>query len=166
MGVVRRLTNHAQPFCRLRIDWLTCSAMKTENTRGKGGTWGWILAAGVATIATLPIRAHALTMCYVDREDNVVCKAADAAPKTVADTGYELALSPDGSRLLYTRDEKGMERTLVVYDLKSGKSHDLLKGVVRLGKWSPDGRTIAFLKNVSQNWQVWTMPADTPAKAA
>jgi Tol biopolymer transport system component len=117
-------------------------------------------------VAILPIRAHALTMCYVDHDDNVVCKVGDAAPKTVADTGYELALSPDGSRLLYTRDEKGMERTLVIYDLKSGKPHDLLKGVVRLGKWSPDGKTIAFLKNVPPNWQVWTMPADAPAKAA
>jgi len=50
--------------------------------------------------------------------------------KVVAPEGTELALSHDGKKLLYTRSDSktSPDRTIVLYDLDSGKSLDLLHG--------------------------------------
>jgi uncharacterized membrane protein len=91
-----------------------------------------------------------------------------AVKKIAAPEGSELALSHDGKKLLYTRaDSKaGPDRTIVLYDFNTGRSQDLLHGLVRRAFWSPDDTRIAFLKSQDQKWQIWTFPAATPDAAA
>jgi uncharacterized membrane protein len=84
--------------------------------------------------------------------------------KIAAPTGSELALSHDGKKLLYTRDDSKNrpERTIVLYDFDTGRSKDLIHGLVRRAFWSPDDTRIAFLYNQDQKWQVWTLPIAAP----
>ena len=87
--------------------------------------------------------------------------------KIVAPAGSELCLSHDGKKLLYTRsDSKAVpDRTIVLYDADSGKSLDLVQGLVRQAFWSSDDSRIAFLKAQNQSWQVWSSPAAMPEAA-
>ena len=89
------------------------------------------------------------------------------AKKVVAPEGTELALSHDGKKLLYTRSDSktSPDRTIVLYDLDSGKSVDLLHGLVRQAFWSPDDGRIVFLKALDSSWQVWSFPAGHPESA-
>jgi len=79
----------------------------------------------------------------------------------------KLALSHDGKKLLYTRSDSktSPDRTIVLYDLDSGKSLDLLHGLVRQAFWSPDDGRIVFLKALDSSWQVWSFPAGHPESA-
>jgi uncharacterized membrane protein len=88
--------------------------------------------------------------------------------KIVAPAGSELCLSHDGKKLLYTRiDSKpAPDRTIVLYDADSGKSLDLVHGLVQQPFWSPDDSRIAFLKAQNQGWQVWSFPTAMPEAAA
>jgi WD40-like Beta Propeller Repeat len=85
--------------------------------------------------------------------------------KIVAPVGHQLSLSHDGKRLLFTRDEQGKDRTIVMYDAGSGKSTDVMRGLVQRAFWSPDDSRIAFMRSTGQDWTVWTMPAGSPDKA-
>lgn len=91
-----------------------------------------------------------------------------AIKKVVAPVGSELCLSHDGKKLLYTRSDSktSPDRTIVLYDADSGKSQDLLRGLVRQAFWSPDDSRIAFLKAQDQSWQVWSFAAAMPEAAA
>jgi uncharacterized membrane protein len=84
--------------------------------------------------------------------------------KIAAPAGSELALSHDGKKLLYTRDDSktSPQRTIVLYDFDTGRSKDLIHGLVRSAFWSPDDTHVAFLNNQDQKWQVWTLPIATP----
>ena len=42
--------------------------------------------------------------------------------KIVAPAGYQLSLSHDGKRLLFTHDEQGKDRTIMMYDAVSGRT--------------------------------------------
>jgi uncharacterized membrane protein len=88
--------------------------------------------------------------------------------KIAAPAGSELALSHDGKRLLYTRDDSksGPERTIVLYDFTTGRSKDLVHGTVRQAFWSPDDSRIAFLNFQENEWQIWTLPSATLDNAA
>jgi uncharacterized membrane protein len=90
-----------------------------------------------------------------------------AVKKVAAPAGSELALSHDGKKLLYTRDDSKTrpERTIVLYDFDTGRSKDLIHGLVRQAFWSPDDTRVAFLKNDDQKWQVWTFPIASPETA-
>jgi Tol biopolymer transport system component len=88
-----------------------------------------------------------------------------APARLVAKKGYELSLSPDGKRLLYTVDAEGTKRVLMLYEADNGKSRETVSGVVREQRWSPDGSKISFLKIVGDAWQIWVMPAADPSKA-
>jgi uncharacterized membrane protein len=88
-------------------------------------------------------------------------------PKMVAAEGSQLALSHDGKRLLYTREDKATDmRAIVLYDSATGKSTDVLTGAVQQAFWSPDDTRIAFLKFVDGKWQLWIAPVATPEMAA
>lgn len=91
-----------------------------------------------------------------------------AIKKIAAPEGSELALSHDGKKLLYTRSDSktSPDRTIVLYDFDTGRSQDLIHGLVRQAFWSPDDSRIAFLKFQDQKWQIWTFPAATPESAA
>jgi hypothetical protein len=88
-----------------------------------------------------------------------------AMKKTVAPTGFELSLSHSGKKLIYTHDLAGTNRTIVLYDVDSGRSQDLITGLAHQAFWSPDDSRIAFLKFVDEKWQVWTFPSNAPDQA-
>jgi len=105
-------------------------------------------------------------VAYLNSAGNIVLSRA-GVKKITAQAGTELALSHDGKKLLYTRfDSKtGPERTIVLYDFDSGKSQDLVHGLVRQAFWSSDDSRIVFLKAQDHDWQIWSFPAATPDAA-
>ncbi len=110
--------------------------------------------------------APPVAVAYLDPTGKVVLSRGEVK-KTVAPAGTELALSHDGKKLLYTRSDSktGPERTIVLYEADSGRSKDLVTGLVRQAFWSLDDTHIAFLKNAEQKWQVWTFALNEPEKA-
>jgi len=108
-----------------------------------------------------------VAMAYLNPAGSVVLSRG-AVKKIVAPAGSELCLSHDGKKLLYTRSDSktAPDRTIVLYDADSGKSQDLVRGLVRQAFWSPDDSRIAFLKAQDQSWQVWSFPATMPEAAA
>jgi hypothetical protein len=119
-----------------------------------------------------------VAVAYINAAGKLVVKRGSVARTVTAKGGYQPALSHDGKRLLYTTDVQGDvkgdtrssdpdgERTISLYDWATGKSSELLRGSVRQPFWSPDDTRIAFLKSDGSKWQLWTMPADAPEKAA
>ncbi len=107
-----------------------------------------------------------VAVAYLNSAGSVVLSRG-ATKKIAASAGAELALSHDGKKLLYTRPDSNTDtdRTIVLYDLDSGKSLDLVHGLVRQAFWSPDDRRIAFLKALDRSWQVWLFPTGNPESA-
>ncbi len=105
-----------------------------------------------------------VAMAFIDGTGKVVLVRSGMA-KIVAPAGNQLSLSHDGKRLLFTREEQGKDRTIVMYDAVSGKSAELMRGLVQRAFWSPDDSQIAFMRSTGQDWTVWTMPPGSPEKA-
>src|SRR6266849_4365037 len=107
-----------------------------------------------------------LAVAYLNSTGKVVLSRG-TTKKIAAPVGTELALSHDGKKLLYTRSDSNTspDRTIVLYDFDSGKSLDLVHGLVRQAFWSPDDSRIAFLKALDRSWQVWSFPAGNPESA-
>lgn len=111
--------------------------------------------------------ACAATLAYRDPGGRLLLRGEDGSSKVVAGrNGYEACFSADAQRLVYTREEDGPNRTLVLYERGRGRSRDLVHGLVRQGHWSPDGGRIAFLKFSEGSWQIWTMAVTEPEKAS
>ncbi len=107
-----------------------------------------------------------VAVAYLNSAGSVVLSRG-ATKKIAAPAGAELALSHDGKKLLFTRSDSttSPERTIVFYDFDSGKSLDLVHGLVRQAFWSPDDHRIAFLKAVDRSWQVWVFPSGNAESA-
>jgi uncharacterized membrane protein len=88
--------------------------------------------------------------------------------RIAAPSGSQLALSHDGKRLLYTREDpkSNPPDTIVLYDFETGRSRDLVHGVVGQPFWSPDDARIAYVSTADQKSQVWTTAPDSPERAA
>jgi len=108
-----------------------------------------------------------VAVAYLNSASSVVLSRGKTK-KIAAPAGTELALSHDGKKLLYTRSDSksSPDRTIVLYDFDSGKSLDLVQGLVRQAFWSPDDGRVAFLKALDNSWQVWSFPATMPEAAA
>jgi len=108
-----------------------------------------------------------IAVAYLNSAGNVVLSSGPKK-KIAAQAGTELALSHDGKKLLYTRSDSksSPDRTIVLYDFDSGKSLELVHGLVRQAFWSPDDGRIAFLKTVDRSWQVWSFYSSMPEAAA
>ena len=108
-----------------------------------------------------------VAVAYLNSAGSVVFSRG-ATKRIVAQSGTEPALSHNGKKLLYTRsDSKTVpDRTIALYDFDSGKSQELVHGLVRQAFWSPDDTHVAFLKAQDQAWQVWAFPAGMPETAA
>ena len=102
---------------------------------------------------------------YINTTDKVVFKRG-AQAKIVGPAGSQLDISHDGQRLLYTREEKGGDRTIVLYDFSTGKSTELLRGSVQAPYWSPDDTRFAFLKLIDSHWNLFIAPLNAPDSAA
>lgn len=103
-------------------------------------------------------------IAFIDPAGKVVV-ARGATVKMVAPAGQQLSFSHDGKRLLFTRDEQGKDRSIVMYDTVSGRTTELIRGLVQRAFWSPDDSKIAFMKSSGQDWTVWTMPSGSPGTA-
>ena len=99
-----------------------------------------------------------VAVAYLDPTGKVMLARNDV-PKLVAPKGYQLSLSHDGKRLLFLREENGSEVSLQLYDSSTGKTSELLRGLIKQPFWSPDDSRIAFLKSDSSAWHIWTLPA-------
>jgi uncharacterized membrane protein len=86
--------------------------------------------------------------------------------RPVASEGSQLAVSHDGKRLLFTREDKTAGRAIVLYDFPTNKSTDLIRGDVRQAFWSPDDSRIAFLKLTDSQWHLYIAPLSAPDTAA
>ena len=104
-------------------------------------------------------------VAYISPTKKVVLRHGKV-PHIVAQEGTQLSLSHDGKRLLYTRQDPGGARAMVLYDSASGKTTDLFTGDVQQAFWSPDDTRIAFLKMVDGHLRLWAAPASTPETAA
>jgi len=77
----------------------------------------------------------------------------------------DYSVSHDGSRLLYSREDKAGNGAIVLYEFATQKSTELVKGNVREPIWSPDDSHFAFLKNVDDKWQLWSGTISAPETA-
>ena len=94
---------------------------------------------------------------YVNPGGKVVFKRG-AQTKVAAPEAAQLDVSNDGQRLLYAREEKGGDHTIVLYDFNTGKSTEVLRGSVQSPCFSPDGTRLAFLKLVDSHWNLFVAP--------
>ena len=99
-----------------------------------------------------------IAVAYLDPTGKVML-ARNEVPKLVAPKGSQLSLSHDGRRLLFLREENGPEVSLQLYDSISGKTSELIRGLLKQPFWSPDDSRIAFLKSDSSIWHIWTLPS-------
>jgi hypothetical protein len=106
-------------------------------------------------------------VAYVTSSGKIVVSRG-AAKKVIPVAGTELALSHDGKKLLYTRNDSkmGSERTIVLYDFDTARSKDLVHGTVREGFWSPDDSRFAYLQSQDQKWRVMVSPISVPETTA
>src|SRR5262249_49730933 len=88
-----------------------------------------------------------------------------ALAKIAAPEGFQLDVSPDAQRLLFVREERGGDRTIVFYDFNTGKSTELLRGSIQSPCFSPDGTRFAFLKLVDSHWNLFVGPISAPEAA-
>jgi len=99
--------------------------------------------------------------------DKMIVKRGSVARAVPGKAGYSLCLSHDGKKLLFVRDEQPSPlRTINEYDFETRRTKELIRANANAPFWSPDDSRIAFLENVEGKWQVWSMPADAPEKAA
>jgi uncharacterized membrane protein len=105
-------------------------------------------------------------VAYVASSGKIIVSRG-VAKKIVPGTGTELALSHDGKKLLYTRNDSkmGSERTIVLYDFDTARSKDLVHGTVREAFWSPDDSRFAYLQSQDQKWRVVSSQFSTPETA-
>jgi uncharacterized membrane protein len=108
-----------------------------------------------------------IAVAYINATGKIVLSRG-AVKKIVASAGTDLALSHDGKKLLYVRadSKSGPESTIVLYEFDTGRSRDLIHGIVRQPFWSPDDSRIAYLANQDQKWQVWTLLVAAPETPA
>lgn len=104
---------------------------------------------------------------YITEPDKMIVKRGSVARAISGKAVHSLCLSHDGKKLLFVRDEEPAPlRTINEYDFETRRTKELIRANVNAPVWSPDDSRIAFLENVEGKWQVWSMPADAPEKAA
>src|SRR5256885_329326 len=118
------------------------------------------------TPPTVPNFKPPVAVAYLDSAGRVMIAKNDV-PKPVAPTGSQLSLSHDGKRLLFVTEENGPIHGLKLYDSTTGKTIELASGLINQPFWSPDDSKIAFLKEDSSMWHVWTtlpLPGSQPTQ--
>jgi Tol biopolymer transport system component len=74
--------------------------------------------------------------------------------------GHYASLSPDETRVAWTKETADFHHDIRVLDVSRGTSILLTSGDSDDPVWSPDGRQIAFARNVDGVWQIQRKPAD------
>ncbi len=108
-----------------------------------------------------------VAVAYLNVSQQLVFKRGSVTRIIPGKPGYDLSISHDGKKLLFTRDEgPGAVRSINQYDFDSNSVNEVLRGNVRNPVWSPDDSRIAFLNYQDAKWQLWTFPPSDTAKAA
>ena len=108
-----------------------------------------------------------VAVAYITDTGRMVVKRGSVARAVPGKAGDSLCLSHDGKKLLFVREEQPSPlRTINEFDFDTRQTKELIRANVSAPFWSPDDTRIAFLENVGGKWQVWSMPADAPEKAA
>jgi len=108
-----------------------------------------------------------IDVAYITTTGRMIVKRGTIARSIPGKAGYSLCLSHDGKKLLFVRDEQPAPlRTINEYDFETRRTTELIRANADAPFWSPDDTRIAFRENVAGKWQVWSMPADAPEKAA
>lgn len=111
--------------------------------------------------------APPVAVAYLDSSDHVIVVRGQVhKPASLA--GSEPALSHDGKKLLFTysTSKTGPERSILLYDVDTGRSSEFAGSTARQAFWSLDDSRVAYLKFDGKFWQVWSAPANAPATAA
>jgi uncharacterized membrane protein len=106
-----------------------------------------------------------VAVAYVNPAGKIVFKRG-AITHLIAAQSYQLSVSHDGSRLLYTREDTRGNRTVLLYDFATEKYTELTSGSVQEAFWSPDDTRFAFEKFVDGKWNLWSAPISSPESAA
>lgn len=108
-----------------------------------------------------------VAVAYVTDSGRMVVKRGSIARAVPGRAGNSLCLSHDGKKLLYSLDELPYPlRSINEYDFDTRRVTELIRANAYEAFWSPDDSRIAFLENVNGKWQIWSMPAGAPDKAA
>jgi uncharacterized membrane protein len=108
-----------------------------------------------------------VAVAYLNANQQLVFKRGSVARIIPGKPGYDLSISHDGKKLLFTRDEgPGAVRSINQYDFDSNAVKEMLRGNVRNPVWSLDDSRVAFLNYQDAKWQLWTFPSSAAAKAA
>lgn len=106
-------------------------------------------------------------IAYVNASQQLVFKRGSVSRIIPGKPGYDLSLSHDGKKLLFTRDEiPGSVRTINLYDFDLNSAKELLRGDVRNPVWSPDDSRIVYLNRQAGKSQLWTFPSSDASRAA
>lgn len=105
-------------------------------------------------------------VAYVNGQGKMLVKRGTLAKSVPGKPGYDLSLSHDGRKLLFTRDEEPSPlRSIDEFDFTTAQTKELIRANGHQAFWSPDDSQIAFLKNDEGKSQVWIAPSDAPDKA-
>jgi len=104
-----------------------------------------------------------VAVAYLDATGKVMLAKNDV-PKPVVPKGFGLSVAHDGKRVMYLRQENGPETSIQIVDPLTGKSSELIRGLVNYAFWSPDDSHIAFVKSDASVWHIWTMPVTAGAQ--
>jgi uncharacterized membrane protein len=105
-----------------------------------------------------------IAFAYLNPAGKIVFKRG-AQSRLVTPDGGQLDVSHDGQRLLYAREEKGGDQTILLYDFSTGRVAELLRGSVQEPFWSPDDTHFAFLKLIDSHWNLFVAPIAAPDSA-
>src|SRR6266849_4891097 len=101
-----------------------------------------------------------VAVAYLNSSQQLVFKRGQVVRIIPGKPGYDLSISHDGKKLLFTRDEgPGAVRSINHYDFDSNGVKELLRGNVRNTVWSPDDSRVAFLHYHDAKLQLWTSPS-------
>src|SRR5260221_8742714 len=88
--------------------------------------------------------------------------ARGAVAKMVAPAGFQPSLSHDGKRLLFTQNLAGKEREIVMYELATGKTTEVIRGLVAFPFFLPKDAKNPVIKLVGKGGETGTNPARFP----
>jgi uncharacterized membrane protein len=107
-----------------------------------------------------------VAVAYRNASQQLVFKRGSVVRVIPGKSGYDLSISHDGKKLLFTRDEgSSAERSINQYDFDSNSVKEVLRGSVQQALWSPDDLRFAFMKFVDGKWHLWSAPVASPESA-
>jgi Tol biopolymer transport system component len=126
--------------------------------RMEQASWAPLDGRQVAALCSLPDSAFSIWLIALDgsaTRELVSRKRGRGAGNLFCE------FSPDGGRLLYGYLKDGINQFFIL-DLTSGRERQLTtsRSDKYEGKWSPDGRWVAFSANAGRAVQVWRIPAE------